>query len=172
MLAALLAGAFIFAGCSGSDDTADASADAETETDTTQEEEAQAEAYVFVSGDVTIAMNAEADEIVEALGDYNSYFESESCAFEGLDKEYTYSGFVLTTYPIDEVDYVNGVEIVDDTVETPEGITIGSSYDDVVAAYGESDSEDSCEYEFGDSTLLIILEDGVVTSIQYTAITE
>ena len=128
--------------------------------------------YVFETDGVEIAMNAEASDIIDALGEYKDYFESESCAFDGLDKEYTYNGFVITTYPLDDVDYISSVELVDDTVETQEGIAIGSSLDDVVSAYGESDSETSCEYELDDSELLIILEDGTVTSIQYIAVTE
>ena len=169
-LAFVLAAAGCGSGSSDTSQTADSSAQADS-SDTT-DDTAVSEGFVFEVDGVSIAMNAEADPIIEALGEYKSYFESESCAFEGLDKEYTYSGFVLTTYPTDDVDYVSTVVFVDDTVETPEGITIGSSYDDVIAAYGESDSETTCEYEEGDSQILILLEDGVVYSVQYIAITE
>ena len=53
-----------------------------------------------------------------------------------------------------------------------EGIAIGSELADVTAAYGDSSSDTKCEYVKGDSQLLILLENGVVTSIQYVAITE
>lgn len=170
-LLALACFALVLSGCGSS-----SSSSGDTGSDNTQteaaEETAESEGFVFEVNGVSIAMNAEADPIIEALGEYKSYFESESCAFEGLDKEYTYSGFVLTTYPTDDIDYVSTVVFVDDTVETPEGITIGSTYDDVISAYGESDSETTCQYEEGDSQLLILLEDGVVYSVQYIAITE
>lgn len=129
-------------------------------------------AYVFQTGDVTIAMNAEAAPILEALGEYDDYFESESCAFDGLDKEYTFGSFILKTYPIEEVDYVSSVELRDDLVSTPEGIAIGSAAEDVVEAYGEPSEEGIYSYTKGDCTLLFVVQDGVVTSIQYTAITE
>ena len=110
--------------------------------------------------------------ILEKLGKEKNYFESASCAFEGLDKEYTYNGFVLKTYPLNDVDYVASITLQDDTVATPEGIAIGSELADVTAAYGDSSSDTKCEYVKGDSQLLILLENGVVTSIQYVAITE
>ena len=87
-------------------------------------------------------------------------------------KEYTYNGFVLKTYPLNDVDYVASITLQDDTVATPEGIAIGSELADVTAAYGDSSSDTKCEYVKGDSQLLILLENGVVTSIQYVAITE
>ena len=103
-------------------------------------------------------MNAEAAPILEKLGKEKNYFESASCAFEGLDKEYTYNGFVLKTYPLNDVDYVASITLQDDTVATPEGIAIGSELADVTAVYGDSSSDTKCEYVKGDSQLLILLE--------------
>ena len=45
--------------------------------------------YTFTSGSAKIEMNADASAVVEELGEANDYFESESCAFEGLDKVYS-----------------------------------------------------------------------------------
>ena len=69
-------------------------------------------------------MNEDASAVVEELGEADDYFESESCAFEGLDKVYTYPGFTLNTYPVDDKDYVLSVVFRDDTVSTDEGISI------------------------------------------------
>jgi len=128
--------------------------------------------YTFKTGGTVIAMNAEAQPLIEAIGGDPKYFESASCAFEGLDKEYTYSGFVLKTYPVDDKDYVNSVTLYDDSVSTPEGITIGSSLVDVETAYGAGGTATVKEYTMDKSKLLILLEDDSVTSIQYIAITE
>ena len=137
---------------------------------------ASADAYSFTLDGTTIAANAQMAPIVEALGEADSYFESESCAFQGLDKVYTYGSVVISTYPVDEVDYVYTIELKDDTVSTPEGIYIGSSADDVLSAYsdaGDIEQTDSAiSITKGDCTLAFILEDGVVTNITYTAITE
>jgi hypothetical protein len=127
--------------------------------------------FEFTKSGVTVAMNAPAADLVEKLGSY-SYFESASCAFNGLDKQYDYGSFVLTTYPIDEVDYVNSVELKDDLVKTAEGVAIGSSEDDVKNAYGDPATAGDYSYTKGDSKLLFVIKDGSVSSIQYIAVTK
>lgn len=133
-----------------------------------------AEGYSFTSGSTKIEMNADASAVVEELGEADDYFESESCAFEGLDKVYTYPGFHLNTYPVDEKDYVLSVDFMDDTVETDEGISIGSSKDDVIEAYGEPTEENanSLVYEKGDTEMTIGLDGDSVSSLEISAVTE
>lgn len=129
--------------------------------------------YTFESNGVKIAMNEKATPILDKLGKANKTFESKSCAFDGLDKEYTYNGFVLKTYPDKDVDYIASITLFDDTVETTEGISIGDSKENVIKAYGECKESDTvCEYKKGDMKLLFIITDDVVSSIQYVAITE
>ena len=55
--------------------------------------------YVFRAGDTTVSIDQDMAEVLSALGEPKEYFEAESCAFEGMDKTYTYSGFVITTRP-------------------------------------------------------------------------
>ncbi len=126
-------------------------------------------AYTFSVNGNTVAVNDNMADVLAVLGEEQSYFEAESCAFEGLDKTYTYPGFVITTRPEGEEDYVNSIRLTDDTVSTGEGVYIGSAEADVTAAYGESESgtEGMLSYTAGDVTLSFILEDGVVTSIEY-----
>ncbi len=175
--------AFSLTACGGSDsDSADAADGAEAGTETAETEEAGTEAaaettaagYTVTLRDVTIEMAAEADPIVAELGDDYSYFESESCAFEGLDKVYSYPGFKLNTYPDGEVDYVLSVVFMDDTVETGEGICIGSARDDVIEAYGEPDSDTGAAliYEKEATTLTIGISSDSVSSIEIAAVTE
>ena len=54
-------------------------------------------------------------------------------------------------------------------MSTGEGVYIGSTEADVTTAYGEStsDTEGMLSYTAGDVALNFILEDGVVTSIEY-----
>ena len=128
-----------------------------------------ADTFVFTTADgKEVAVNDNMADVLAELGQEQSYFEAESCAFEGLDKTYTYPGFVITTRPDGEEDYVNSIRLTDDTVATGEGVYIGSSEADVTAAYGEGGgSEGALSYTAGDVTLNFILEDGVVTSIEY-----
>ena len=132
------------------------------------------EGFSFTSGSTKIEMNADASAIVDELGDPDDYFESESCAFEGLDKVYTYPGFHLNTYPVDDKDYVLSVDFMDDTVETDEGISIGSTKDEVTEAYGEPAEETSSSlvYEKGDTEMTIGLDGDSVSSLEISAVTE
>lgn len=132
--------------------------------DNTEEQE-----FTFTYNDVKITLNAPAEPIVEALGGNPKYSESTSCAFDGLDKSYGYGSFYLETYPMDGKDYVYGWYFVDDMVQTNEGICIGSTQADVEAAYGAENYNGSNAFQIkkGSGQLTIILDAGVVTSIQY-----
>ena len=54
--------------------------------------------YVFEYNGVKIGMDMEAAPIISALGEADSYFEAPSCAFECLDKTYSYGSFEIDTY--------------------------------------------------------------------------
>ena len=132
--------------------------------------DAAAEVYTFTYRDVKIALGDEVAPIVKKLGEPKKYFESQSCAFQGLDKVYTYSGVVIRTFPKDKVDYVLSVEFKDDTVATEEGIAIGDTREKVEKAYGKAASSGSAvTYSKGGVSISIIYgEDGNVSSITYT----
>ena len=126
--------------------------------------------FVFKNGDVTVKMNAPAADIIAALGEPTSYYESPSCAFEGMDKTYSYGSFDVTTYTSGGVDYISGVVLWDDSIETPEGLYIGASAADVQRIYGvEAAGKTNVRLEKGASALLILLSNDTVTSIQYLA---
>ncbi len=128
------------------------------------------EGYVFKHGNVTIRVNDEADPIIAALGEPVSKYESPSCAFEGMDVTYTYSGgdFDVTTYTSNGKNYIMNVVLFTDNVETQEGIYIGSSAADVNAKYGiETAGKTSASAVKGDTKILFLFENDVVKSIQY-----
>lgn len=160
----------VFAGLAGCSDQP--AANAGEDPAASSGEEAVAEAYVFSYQGTEIPMNAPAAPIVEKLGEALSYFEAESCAFQGIDRTYTYSGIQINTYPLEETDYISSVLFTDDSVSTPEGLEIGSSREDMIAAYGEDYVEEYGQYTYtkGDSQISILLEDGTVTAIEYLAV--
>ncbi len=130
---------------------------------------AAGEGYLFTAQGVTIAMDADAAPILEQLGESASYFEAASCAFEGLDKTYTYNGFELDTYPTGDKDYVSAVVLKDDSVATQEGICIGDSRDKVLQAYPDGGTEECgmIIYRKGGMKLVFILKEEEVASIEY-----
>lgn len=153
--------------CGGSDNAADKEA-------VTTAGKVSAGGYAYTSNSVKIAMNAEAASIIEGLGEPEKYFESESCAFKGLDKVYTYKGFKVNTYPVDEKDYILSVVFMDDTVETDEGICIGSTKDEVIAAYGEASTATAASliYEKEGTRMTFVLDGDSVKSIEIAAVTK
>lgn len=127
------------------------------------------EEFVFTYNGVEIKMHAPAEPIVTALGDPKTYTEEASCAFEGLDKTYYYGSFYLDTYPDGDKDFVYGFWFADDSVTTEEGIYIGCTQAQVEAAYGADSYNGTNAYIVtrGNGKLTVILEAGVVSSIQY-----
>ena len=130
--------------------------------------------YVLTYRDCPLPMNAEFAPLLDFLGEPDSYFEAASCAFDGLDKTYTYAGVEIITYPDEERDYISSVCILDSSVSTPEGITIGSTQADVAAAYGEDFQELGTQYvyEDGDARLSILFENGAAIYVEYTALND
>lgn len=133
--------------------------------------------YVFVYNNVKLPMNAEFGPLLKQLGEADSYFEAASCAFNGLDKVYTYKGLEINTYPNEEnkeIDYISSIRILDESVKTPEGITIGSTLDEVLAAYGDNYTENEGQYTFtdGDAEVSILMEDGAAISVEYIAVND
>lgn len=123
----------------------------------------------------TIQMNQEAAAVLQALGKEESYFEAPSCAFQGMDKIYTYKDLEITTYPLNGKEYISSVYFLNGDISTKEGIKIGSSYNDMVKAYGKTYQEQNGVYRYTkkDCELVFYLNKSkVVTNIEYIAITQ
>lgn len=127
--------------------------------------------YSFEYKDLNIFMNMDVAPVINNLGEALEYFEAESCAFKGLDKTYTYPGFEITTYPLNGSDNISSIYIMDDSVSTPEGIYLGASVDEMIAAYGEGYTESSGAYTYtkDDSKLQFITKDNEIIAITYLA---
>ena len=127
--------------------------------------------YVFEYNGVKIGMDMEAAPILAALGEADSYFEAPSCAFEGLDKTYSYGSFEIDTYEQDGKDYISTVFFCDDLIETPEGVCLFETKADMIKAYGEGFKEEfgMLVYEKEGMKLKFILEGDEITSIEYSS---
>lgn len=152
--------------------TASAAGAEDTSVSTEEQQElatANYKGYAFIYQDVVIEMDADAAPIIEQLGEPDSYFEAPSCAFEGIDKMYTYRGFELDTYPTDDKDYISAVIFKDDTLVTPEGIGIGDSVSRLEEVYGTQwhDEDGMMVYEKDGMKLCFIIGDDSVISVEY-----
>lgn len=157
----------IFAGCGSKSAQEGAAPSAPAQQDGVT---AAADVFAFPVKGGTVAINEDMADALALLGEPQSYFEAPSCAFEGLDKTYTYAGFVIETYPREDGhDIINHILLTDDSVTTQEKLFIGSSEADVVALYGESEGDmpNYLTYTRGDASLSFLIENGVVVSIEY-----
>lgn len=128
--------------------------------------------YGFVYRNINVVPHAEMGAVASALGTPTAFQESESCAFLGKDKVYIYPGITVYTYPINGVDYILQIVFTDDSVSMPEGIMLGSTSAEVIAAYGNSyqDINGSFSYEKGGTNLQLLMRDGAVYSIKLIGI--
>lgn len=128
--------------------------------------------YFFVvanKNNYAVKIDADMADVLAALGEPLKYFEAASCAFDGLDKTYTYAGYVILTRPDGKKDYVNSVQLTDDSVQTPEGAYVGMTAEAVKGIYGKATEETSTliSYTDGNATLNFVLKDAKVISIEY-----
>lgn len=95
--------------------------------------------------------------------------EAPNCAFGGQNMLYSFSGFEVETYEKDGLTYFYGVYFLDDSIATEKGITIGSTKDEVLAAYGQASEakEGSLTYKGGGYSRIFFLRDDRVTRIHY-----
>ena len=129
--------------------------------------------YLFTYNNYQFGVDMAAEAVIEALGTPKDQYTSESCAFGGEDTVYYYSSIQISTNNEDGYERIYSIYLEDDLVSTEKGICVGSTADDVKAAYGEpgDKSSDAClVYEKDSMTLNFNLTDGVVTTILYNDI--
>ncbi len=125
--------------------------------------------YVFEYKGVKIAPDMNTSEFLAALGEPLHYYEVKSCAFEGMDKIYTYTSFEISTYPNGANDLVSSIYFKDDTVTTQEGAYLGMSKSEVLALYGSNYTESAGAYVYskGGMELHFIFDGETLASIEY-----
>ena len=123
------------------------------------EERAEAEKEIKI-GDNLLNLN---------LPEASNVYESESCAFDAIEKTYTYENYEITTCVKENSEDILSIYLTSDQVSTEEGIKIGDSVDAMKQAYGEDFelTDFSYVYRKGDSTLTFITDNDVITSIEY-----
>ena len=105
-------------------------------------------AYFFEYNGVKIGIDDLSEPILKALGEPMHYFEAPSCAFQGMDKIYSYNSFEFQTYTEDGKDYIYSIHFLDDSVTTYEGIGLNASLEDIVDAYGSNYVQSFNQYTY------------------------
>lgn len=144
----------------------------ETPASTDAEVTEEANEYLLTYKDAAIKMHAEIKPITDALGEPDFYFEAESCAFQGMDKTYTYGGFEIHTYEANGNDYVASILFINDTQATDEKVALFDKIEDVKKAYGEKFEESLGLYTYtlGESKVTFLVENDEISSIEFIAL--
>ena len=129
--------------------------------------------YFQTSDGYKVAIGADADTAVDQLGNWISQNSSASCGgFEGRDYIYTYKGFRVSSTPAQEGQIICKIELIDDSVKTPQGLYIGMSRADAETAMKGFTAEavgDNLVYTEGNVKLQVIFRDGSISGIVYVA---
>ncbi|MBR0425570.1 MAG: hypothetical protein IJK01_05540 [Clostridia bacterium] len=106
-------------------------------------------------------------ETVLAHSTSNGSFAEVSCAFEGEDVYYYFSGFEVMANTIDGAERVTMINLTDDTVKTPDGLYIGMP--EAEAASVLHAEPDGSIYRTVDGTAqrTVTVQDGRVAAITY-----
>lgn len=129
---------------------------------------------VFSYNGTDVTLLSDVQPLLAALGEGYTLNAAPSCMFTGDDKRFTYPTFDIFTYPIDGQDQIDEIVIMDTEYMTARGISVGDTYDSVVAAYGDGNFDDVVltyldpdEDQEKSPRLIFGIADGVVTYISY-----
>lgn len=126
----------------------------------------------YAAGDVKFGIMDPAEEVLAALGEADSTFESNSCAYQGKDKFYYYSGFEILVNDVDGVERVTGITLADDTVSNPQGVKIGMKTDEALALMdGMEYVQAGDTYKFVSGSAMLRIQsapDATVSAVEYT----
>lgn len=136
---------------------------------TTEPEKEEVSGWYFEGNGVKLVPGMDAGGLKDLLGEPNFFFEAESCAFEGMDRIYTYNGFEVYTADPGDAETISSILMIDDSVKTPEGLRLGDSVDKMVSLYGDSYEQNFETYFYYQDNLILIFvfEDGVLVSVEY-----
>ena len=139
-----------------------------------ENEEKTEETFIFKDGEKEIKLGEEFSKEALGLGEEKNYSEIASCAFEGLDKTYTYENYEITTFPDGDKDKVYTIYFLNDQISTTEGVKISDDKEKMISTYGEEYETQGNQYKYkkGKTNIEFIVENDVITSIQYSYVTE
>jgi len=119
-------------------------------------------------------LNSDVKSILAALGDGYTFSEAPSCVYDGTDKTYEYPGISIYTFPQDQKDCIDEIVLTGNTYKTGKGVTVGSTLEDLVAAYGSDyrDEDGVITYrlkpdDLKSPCLYFVMDEGRVSSVSY-----
>lgn len=132
------------------------------------------EDLVLNVSDNTYRCGDDIQTVVADLGEGYEYAEGKSCAYDGLDKTYSYPQAEFYTNPLEEGDMLTEIYTEDPSVTTSKGIAVGATRQEVEDAYGQPDEDDGYTLtyrvsdEAGEPALCFDMENDTVIAIFLT----
>lgn len=124
---------------------------------------------VYNGADITPGKEFEANKMTEQA----IISEIPSCAFDGIDKVYTYENLEVIAANVDGKETVYSIYFINDVPETKEGIKIAGSKEEMIQKYGEEYETgigNKYIYTKGNVELSFTIENEVITGIEYTLV--
>lgn len=153
-------------------DETDTMFDEISDTENTFADELNQDDFKAAINGTEIKLEDNIEDVVATLGEPIDIIKAPSCKYAGLeDKTYIYDGFTINTYPNFDgsLDYVAGIEITIESFETSRKIKIGSSVEEMLAAYGENFATvgNTYRYILEDRILSFYAEGDVIREISF-----
>lgn len=115
--------------------------------------------FEITVADTLIKIGGDMIKNQETMGEPDDYSAAKSCMGAGEDKTFTYGDVTIYTKPIDGMDKIYLIELYG-SYELKSGITFGSSLEDVIAYYGDTDDIEGKEYFYSYEDLTVGFEVG------------
>ncbi|MBQ5398042.1 MAG: hypothetical protein IIU14_01245 [Ruminococcus sp.] len=122
---------------------------------------------IFRKGSISLELGEDWEDALKDLkkqGDVNE--------ISGKRTEHEYSNFTVTTYKDEDDEYIEKIEITDDTLATPRGVRIGDFASRLRKIYGDPIKRTKTAYVYGneDESLVFTYENNMIDSIYYKII--
>ncbi len=98
--------------------------------------------YIFIYNGSEIAVGMLMSDIKAMIGDENAVMEAQSCAFDGLSRQYTYGSVEFVTYEDGDKEICCAIYLNDDMVNTAEGLRLNMTKQEMEDIYGTQYKED------------------------------
>ena len=125
--------------------------------------------YFEVKG-IRLTIGADPEAVLDSLGEARNTRVDNSCAEVAVETIYDFINYELSiNEPAGGQPYIKSLSLKDDTYPTVEGIYIGSSFEEVTAAYGTDYAENNGFYTYtrATSTMQIQITNGAVSQLVY-----
>ena len=133
--------------------------------------------FAFVYNGYDIYMGAIIESVIAEIGPQSDYYVSDSCTSDGIMHTYCYNGVEIYTYELnltENVFRIFSIGLIDDSNSTAEGIYIGQTVDEMIAAYGGNYEYEaifgSYKYTKSGTELIFDVDGDIIISIMYMLI--